>query len=355
MDPVLPSNEISDSGTSATRQSSPVISDPSIPPDGNECHFLKHPTVNLHRSLRVRRSQIIHTAILFANKRVNEEAVCVLYKETIICLTARDLLCLDSAETLEAYRQRFWHSMHPLYYHRTSILRNGDNVLIEGPLVKYRDGPKDLPLMKGLIDPSVFNRYEKVHIALGYTQFGLNFDKPSPKQIALRLHELEAEYDIFEFRHQEVLDFLRDIKTFEILVRVLSRLPKLKLLSLDVSVLIWGFGSTLIRYQQDHTGLRKMLMVLRSMQALEYATHWFAHLLDLSNVEAFTMKLYCWANENGQQCDEAAAAFDVPPIVAQRLELLKTIIKGRYVAPVEEEVKNIAPNDNETAVSGVTQ
>ena len=53
--------------------------------------------LDLHRTIRARRSQFIHKRILYANRQVNKEAEQVLFKENVICLSAKDILCLDDA------------------------------------------------------------------------------------------------------------------------------------------------------------------------------------------------------------------------------------------------------------------
>ncbi|PVH81327.1 hypothetical protein DL98DRAFT_171881 [Cadophora sp. DSE1049] len=319
--------------------------------------------VDLHRTLRARRSQFIHTGILYANKQINKEAERVLYKETVICLSARDLLCLDDAENFEAIRQRFWKDFEPLPFDLNDLLSdnlsglndvlpdtlNGRNIV----LPDERHGTKDLPLMKGLIDPSIFNRFENVHIELGYIRFGSNIDEPYPQQINLRLRDLEAEYDIFEVRSPDIVDFLRDIQIFEILVRVISRLPKVQSLSLDVSMLIQEINPGHSRFpiaQQDQN--RKRLMALSSVLRLDHATNWVLNISNLSNVETFNMKLYPWAGEDAWESN--GLVFDVPPLYFEKVAEMKSIVERNYVPPIEESFNNIALGDRDTAASNVT-
>ncbi|KAH6692861.1 hypothetical protein BKA61DRAFT_584592 [Leptodontidium sp. MPI-SDFR-AT-0119] len=137
--------------------------------------LLRIPTV------RTRRSQIIYPAIFRVNKKIHREAIDVLHFEAVICLSPKDLVCLDNVTAYETLRQVLRNNAQKLQHHRRMLVP-----------------------MRGLIDPHVFKHFVK-----------------SPART-----ERSGERSLFRRKN-----------AFEILVRTISRQPYLKSLFLDVSVL----------------------------------------------------------------------------------------------------------------------
>ena len=269
----------------------------------------------------------------------------------MICLSSWDLLCLDDAEDFEAIRQQLWRNLQ-----RNTL--NGvlsDNLSGRTiPGLDLRHGIPRLPPMQGLIDPSIFKRFRKVHIDLSYIQFGWNVEERYPGQINLRLRDLEAEYDFFEVRSRGIVRFLRDVEMFEILVRVISQVPKVRELSLNLNFLIQELNpsqasSTAAQRDQDS-------VVLSSVRRFTHTTAWDSYLERLSNVKNFNMELYPW---DGQSAWESSGnLFEVPLEHIATLAHVKSVMRAKYLIikrlnKLRERINNFILGEGDVAASRI--
>ncbi|KAH9206391.1 hypothetical protein DL95DRAFT_416554 [Leptodontidium sp. 2 PMI_412] len=271
-----------------------------LPPTFDEIPLCRESKIRdelpLHHTVRTRRSQIIYPAIFRVNKKIHREAIDVLHFEAVICLSPKDLVCLDNVTAYETLRQVLRNNAQKLQHHRRMLVP-----------------------MRGLIDPHVFKHFVEVYIELHYINFGC-LCCPRLESYSLRLGELESDHDITELRDPVKEAFFRTKNAFEILVRTISRQPYLKSLFLDVSVLQHAVARNR-NFQRYHRNT--LIDFTKAFGPLEV-------LGKLSYVQNFDMKLYSWAGRNGCPWDGHRSVVELEQIDAEAVQRLKDKIEANF-------------------------
>lgn len=154
-----------------------------------------------------------YPTILRANRQVYNEAVSILYTETILCMEAGAIFCLRPEADLGSPSKKIW-KHNPLEYHGETNSKGNP---------KY-----NMSILDGRMEPHVFARFERIEI---YIDLDLSGGDLMVAQV-----EIDENFNIDADDIKNYTSIIRRTNLFKDLAIVLARSPVLKSLQLDLSV-----------------------------------------------------------------------------------------------------------------------